>query len=331
MAAYTTWATVQLSSLAYDGLVAYRRVGGRRRRHDRRRARHQRSHTKPRRPDVRLHASPRAALLRRHARPAGGLPHVDGAHVRAAGTGLPVVLHGDRRARRSARAGRPGATSREGIETDARARTITIHLTRPDGEFMHKLTCPYAYVVPTGARRAPPSTAAARHRALPRRARGNKARRDYRPQPALPPRRRRGRRVSRTGSRSRVRRDTTVSGRSRRSSAGTPISWSSPIRSAATSRRPACARCSPRPRPAAHRSGPETDWVFLNVRRRPFDASASGARSTSPSIVPVSSRSPAGRWSAGPRARSCRRPFPAMSRIAPSARARRTWRARGAW
>ena len=31
-----------------------------------------------------------------------------------------------------------------GIETDSRARTITIHLTRPDGDFLHKLTQPFA-------------------------------------------------------------------------------------------------------------------------------------------------------------------------------------------
>jgi YVTN family beta-propeller protein len=51
-----------------------------------------------------------------------------------------------------------------GIETDPRARTITIHLTRPDAEFLHKLTFQFAYVVPadtprrrTGDR-APPGT-----------------------------------------------------------------------------------------------------------------------------------------------------------------------------
>ena len=35
-----------------------------------------------------------------------------------------------------------------GIETDRRARTITVHLTRPDAEFLHKLTLQFAYVVP---------------------------------------------------------------------------------------------------------------------------------------------------------------------------------------
>jgi YVTN family beta-propeller protein len=51
-----------------------------------------------------------------------------------------------------------------GIETDPRARTITVHLTRPDAEFLHKLTLPFANVVPadtprrrTGDR-APPGT-----------------------------------------------------------------------------------------------------------------------------------------------------------------------------
>ena len=51
-----------------------------------------------------------------------------------------------------------------GIETDPRARTITVHLTRPDADFLHKLTFQFANVVPadtprrrTGDR-APPGT-----------------------------------------------------------------------------------------------------------------------------------------------------------------------------
>ena len=39
----------------------------------------------------------------------------------------------------------------KGIETDAAARTIIIHLRRPDPEFMHKLAMPLAYVLPAGA------------------------------------------------------------------------------------------------------------------------------------------------------------------------------------
>ena len=52
----------------------------------------------------------------------------------------------------------------QGIETDAAARTIIIHLRRPDAEFLHKLAIPLAYVLPAGApaplirRRPPPGT-----------------------------------------------------------------------------------------------------------------------------------------------------------------------------
>jgi peptide/nickel transport system substrate-binding protein len=51
-----------------------------------------------------------------------------------------------------------------GIETDGVARTITIHLRRPDPEFLHKLALPLAYVLPAGTPvtmlrgRAPPGT-----------------------------------------------------------------------------------------------------------------------------------------------------------------------------
>jgi YVTN family beta-propeller protein len=51
-----------------------------------------------------------------------------------------------------------------GIETDTRARTITVHLTRPDAEFLHKLTFQFANVVPADTPRrrigdrAPPGT-----------------------------------------------------------------------------------------------------------------------------------------------------------------------------
>ena len=37
-----------------------------------------------------------------------------------------------------------------GIEVDGRARTITIHLTEPDPDLLHKLASPLAYVVPAG-------------------------------------------------------------------------------------------------------------------------------------------------------------------------------------
>ena len=49
----------------------------------------------------------------------------------------------------------------KGIVTDAAARTITIHLRRPDADFLHKLAIPLAYVLPSSApakliRRQPP-------------------------------------------------------------------------------------------------------------------------------------------------------------------------------
>jgi YVTN family beta-propeller protein len=49
----------------------------------------------------------------------------------------------------------------KGIETSEAARTITIHLRRPDADFVHKLALPLAYVLPAGTpaaiiRRPPP-------------------------------------------------------------------------------------------------------------------------------------------------------------------------------
>ena len=46
-----------------------------------------------------------------------------------------------------------------GIEADPRARTITVHLTRPDAEFLHKLAFPFAYVVPRDTPRRRPAIA----------------------------------------------------------------------------------------------------------------------------------------------------------------------------
>ena len=47
-------------------------------------------------------------------------------------------------------AGRAGCDLSKGIETDAEARTVTIHLREPDSEFLHKLAHPLAYVTPAG-------------------------------------------------------------------------------------------------------------------------------------------------------------------------------------
>jgi peptide/nickel transport system substrate-binding protein len=80
-----------------------------------------------------------------------------------------------------------------GIETDERARTVTIHLTRPDADFLHKLATAFAYVVPAGsARRAttgrtPPGTGPYRVATWDARRGGALVRNRYfRPTPARP-------------------------------------------------------------------------------------------------------------------------------------------------
>ena len=65
--AYTTIMGVELNSLLYDGLVAYRRVPGAAGAHARRCARDDRAGARRLRQDVHLHAAARAPLLRRAA------------------------------------------------------------------------------------------------------------------------------------------------------------------------------------------------------------------------------------------------------------------------
>ena len=62
-----------------------------------------------------------------------------------------------------------------GIATDAAARTITIHLQRPDAEFAHKLAVPLAYVSP---RARPRSSSGRSHRREPARTRSRPTHRD---------------------------------------------------------------------------------------------------------------------------------------------------------
>ncbi|MEO8690859.1 MAG: ABC transporter substrate-binding protein [Solirubrobacteraceae bacterium] len=166
--AFTTWGTSQLSSLAYDGLVAYRRVDG------------------P------AGATLVGALATSVPAPTdagrtyvftlrSGLRYSDGRPVlptdfRAsmerflqatrdysqahqfppfyeAIAGAPRCMNGDAR-----------CDLARGIETDVPSRTITIHLTRPEGDFLHKLTMPFAFVVPADSPsrattgRTPPGT-----------------------------------------------------------------------------------------------------------------------------------------------------------------------------
>jgi peptide/nickel transport system substrate-binding protein len=139
----TTWPVL---SLAYDGLVAYRRIPG-------------------------AGGSTLVAdLARSIPQPADGgrtytfelrrgLRFSDGTPVRPedfrASIERMVRLAGQLAPSYADVVGAEGCSPRrcdlaKGIETDAAARTITIHLRRPDAEFMHKLATPLAYVLPAG-------------------------------------------------------------------------------------------------------------------------------------------------------------------------------------
>jgi peptide/nickel transport system substrate-binding protein len=128
------WPTSHLASLIYDGLVSYRRTGG---------AaggtlvgalasappapsRDGRTYTFTLRPDF------RASMERL---------------LRVTRYKLPPIYDGILGARDCVARPERCDLSR-GIETDAVGRTITIHLSRPDAQFLHKLTMPFASIVP---------------------------------------------------------------------------------------------------------------------------------------------------------------------------------------
>jgi ABC-type transport system substrate-binding protein/DNA-binding SARP family transcriptional activator len=143
---YDTW---MLTSLAYDGLVAYRRVGG------------VAGATlvgalatrpPPPSPDGRTYVF----TLRK------GLRYADGTPVRpedfrasmerslrANGDWFPPFYAGIVGVRRCLRRPVRCDLSR-GIESEPSAGPITVHLTAPDAEFLQKLTLPFAFVVPSG-------------------------------------------------------------------------------------------------------------------------------------------------------------------------------------
>jgi YVTN family beta-propeller protein len=143
-----TWEGAQLTSLAYDSLVGYRRVSGAagativgalatdapRPSHDgrtyvftlRRGLRY--SDGRPVRPEDFRASMERSLRLTRHL----FTPWF------AAIVGAPQCVNRPARCDLS-----------RGIETDPRARTITVHLTRPDADFLHKLTQTFAFVVPS--------------------------------------------------------------------------------------------------------------------------------------------------------------------------------------
>jgi YVTN family beta-propeller protein len=138
------WRTYQLASLAYDGLVAYRRVGGA------------------------AGAAVVGALAADAPQPSPdgrtyvftlrpGLRYSDGSPVRPEDfrTSMERLLRVGRRipAFYTGIVGARRCTARRcdlsaGIESDAGTRTITVHLIRADADFLHKLTAPFAYVLP---------------------------------------------------------------------------------------------------------------------------------------------------------------------------------------
>ena len=237
--AYTTCDTLQLGSLAYDGLVAYRRVEG------------------P------AGATLVGALATDAPSPSDdgrtyvftlrpGLRFSDGPPVRPAdfrasierflrsratsARRVPADLRGDPRRAPVLRARAP-ATSR-GIVIDEHARTITIHLARPDAGFPAQAHLPFAYVVPAGSPaapttgRPPPGTGPYRVAAWAGTAAGAVRNPYFRSDPSRP----RGRRVRGSHRCPRVA-ERRSSASSPRSSAARPTSRSSPIRSGRLSRR----------------------------------------------------------------------------------------------
>ena len=274
---------VPLSSLAYDGLVAYRRVEGAagatlvgalattlRRRVD----------------DGKTYVFTLRRGLRfsdGQAGPADGLQGLDGALPAGQRTAQRAssrrLLRGDRRGSELHAPGRRRCDLSRGIETDAQARTVTIHLTRRDTDFLHKLTLPFAFVVPADSARARhDGSHAARHRAVPRRRVGPSTRRDARPQPATSDRARLARAgpASPTASTSALHEQADDRGaRSPPSSAAPPTWRSSPTRSSA----PLTAESPPSARPrvagsGAQPPGPDHGLDVLQrapapVRRRP--------------------------------------------------------------
>src|SRR3954454_22662506 len=138
-----------LAGLTHDGLVAYRRapgvagatlVGG--------------LATRPPKPspDGRTYVF----TLRRGVRYSDGTPVRPGdfrssmeRYLRVSRDNFPPYFSGSVGAPRCIR--RPARCDlSRGIESDAHARPITVHLTAPAPDFLHKLTMPFASVVPAG-------------------------------------------------------------------------------------------------------------------------------------------------------------------------------------
>jgi ABC-type transport system substrate-binding protein/DNA-binding SARP family transcriptional activator/sugar lactone lactonase YvrE len=269
--AYTTWATFQLSSLAYDGLVAYRRVEGA---------------AGATIVGALATAAPAPSRDRRtyvfSLRP--GLRFSDGRPVRPedfrASMERFLRVTGDFYSPFSRIAGAPRCVQRparcdlsKGIETDARARTITIHLTKPDADILHKLTLSPGFVVPADSPvrsttgRPPPGTGPYRVASWKAKRGGLLVRNPhFRPRQARPDgfvdRIQVGVRDERTV-------EAQISDVDRGAADMTLVA-----NNFASYVRPDRMRTLIAGSPGRVHSdpAPTTDWVFLNVRRRPFDS-----------------------------------------------------------
>ncbi len=167
-AAFTTWASSQFGSLAYDGLVAYRRVEG---------AAGATlvgalaTDVPPPSPDRKTYVfTLRPGLRFSDGRLVGPEDvrasmerFLQATRGRPSEQQFPPFYAGIVGARKCMAGSAPCELAR-GIETDAEARTVAIHLTRPDADFLHKLAILFAFVVPADSvRRAgtgppPPGT-----------------------------------------------------------------------------------------------------------------------------------------------------------------------------
>jgi peptide/nickel transport system substrate-binding protein len=153
-----------------------------------------------------------------------------------------------------------------GIEDDPRSRTITVHLAHPDSDFLHELTTPFAYVVPAGAGHGlPPGTGPYRVAGWNRRAGGTFLRNPYFRGPRRP-----------AGFADRidvgiVAEDDVERGIATVERGGADVLvLADPFGSHVDRAR---LRALVARAPSRLHSAPaaSTEWMFLNVRRRPFD------------------------------------------------------------
>jgi peptide/nickel transport system substrate-binding protein len=260
-----------VTSLVYDGLLAYRRVGGL------------------------ASATIVGALATRPPAPSpdgrtyvftlrSGLRYSDGTPVNAhdfrasmerylsaTRDTFPPIFAGIVGAPRC-RSGRGECDLSRGIESDQRTRTITVHLTAPDPEFLHKLTLPFAYFVPAGTPAStrqdltPPGTGPYRFAAW-RASRGGALVRNahFRPTAARP-----------AGFADRIEIRRSMPGRVEANVAAVQrgsadVTWVSPPFQEVRSRERLAALVARAPgRLYSSASGGKV-WMFLNTRRPPFD------------------------------------------------------------